>query len=494
MLGNVYWRRGISQSLTPTNIKRNRIEAVQGTMANGSRPIPGSYTSSPASANARRLSYASVASGAAGQSYASPARAGAFSHLTGTTPNNSYPPQYQQDYRIPRPQSGQDSETNPNGSVPFGSTWRKPTPLPSYSRQFAHIPPYGPPMPPNSFFYPSYLRSSRYVAKLEAAHKAKLATRRESMSTHSSNPASLSTSATHANVQRIAPSHRGMTYEIVESNPPKDDSDLMPLPSRWSETEKNQGLDLLADGLELRYNGASGKVEHEAAAARADYPMSPQCGIYYYEVEIKSKTKEGMIAIGFSTQKASLERLPGWESESWAYHGDDGKTFFGEATGIRYGPTFTVGDVIGCGINFNTGQAFFTKNGVDLGCAFRDIRTTKPFPSVGMKKHTGASISVNFGRRPFLFDIDAMMAREQDFVLRDIMQAKVAGPKDKPFAEAEQVQQLVAHFLAHDGYVETARAFMEEVQAEKRALNIGKDEKIEPIPIEDDFDATNRQS
>lgn len=285
-----------------------------------------------------------------------------------------------------------------------------------------------------------------------------------------------------------------MTYEIVESNPPKDDSDLMPLPSRWSETEKNQGLDLLADGLELRYNGASGKVEHEAAAARADYPMSPQCGIYYYEVEIKSKTKEGMIAIGFSTQKASLERLPGWESESWAYHGDDGKTFFGEATGIRYGPTFTVGDVIGCGINFNTGQAFFTKNGVDLGCAFRDIRTTKPFPSVGMKKHTGASISVNFGRRPFVFDIDAMMAREQDFVLRDIMQAKVAGPKDKPFAEAEQVQQLVAHFLAHDGYVETARAFMEEVQAEKRALNIGKDEKIEPIPIEDDFDATNRQS
>jgi len=279
----------------------------------------------------------------------------------------------------------------------------------------------------------------------------------------------------------------------VESNPPKDDSELMPLPSRWSETEKNPGLELLADGLELRYNGASGKVEHEAAAARADYPMSPQCGIYYYEVEIKGKTKEGMIAIGFSTQKASLERLPGWESESWAYHGDDGKTFFGEATGIRYGPTFTVGDVVGCGINFNTGQAFFTKNGVDLCCAFRDIRTSNLFPSIGMKKHTGAWISVNFGKRPFVFDIDGMMAREQEFVFRDIMQAKVAGSKD-PFAEAEQVQQLVAHFLAHDGYVETARAFVEEVQAEKRALNIGKDEEIESIPIEDDFDATNRQS
>jgi hypothetical protein len=284
-----------------------------------------------------------------------------------------------------------------------------------------------------------------------------------------------------------------MTYEIVESNPPKDDPDLMPLPSRWSETEKNSGLDLLGDGLELRYNGASGKVEHEAAAARADYPMSPQCGIYYYEVEIKNKTKEGMIAIGFSTQKASLDRLPGWESESWAYHGDDGKTFFGEATGRVYGPTFTVGDVIGCGINFSSGQAFFTKNGVNLGCAFREIRNPRPFPSIGMKKHTGAWVSVNFGQRPFLFDIDAMMAKEQDFVHTAIMQTNMAGAKD-PFADAELVQQLVAHFLAHDGYVETARAFLEEMQTEKRALSIGKDEQVESVAVEDDFDATNRQS
>ena len=284
-----------------------------------------------------------------------------------------------------------------------------------------------------------------------------------------------------------------MTYEIVESNPPKDDPDLMPLPSRWSDTEKHTGLELLGDGVELRYNGASGKIEHEAAAARADYPMSPQCGIYYYEVEIKNKAKECMIAIGFSTRKASLDRLPGWESESWAYHGDDGKTFFGEATGRPYGPTFAIGDIIGCGINFNTGQAFFTKNGVDLGCAFREIRNLKPFPCIGMKKHTGAWIKVNFGQRPFLFDIDGMMAREQEFIQRDIVHTKVSGIKT-PFVEVELVQQLVAHFLAHDGYVETARAFMEEVQAEKRALSTKKDEQIETVEIEDDFDATNRQS
>ncbi len=82
-----------------------------------------------------------------------------------------------------------------------------------------------------------------------------------------------------------------------------------------------------------------------------------------------------MIGIGFSNNKASVERLPGWEHESWAYHGDDGKSFLGEnqGQGRQYGPTFGVNDTVGCGVNFSTGCAFFTKNGVFLGM-FRTLR------------------------------------------------------------------------------------------------------------------------
>ena len=78
-----------------------------------------------------------------------------------------------------------------------------------------------------------------------------------------------------------------------------------------------------------------------------------------------------MIGVGFSSNKASLERLPGWEHESWAYHGDDGKTFSGESPGQGrpYGQTFGVNDTIGCGVNFSSGCAFFTKNGNYLGMA-----------------------------------------------------------------------------------------------------------------------------
>ena len=62
-----------------------------------------------------------------------------------------------------------------------------------------------------------------------------------------------------------------------------------------------------------------------------------------------------------------LTRSPGLEPESWAYHGDDGHTYCCQASGKHYGPPYGTGDVIGCGINFRTGSAFFTKNGDNLG-------------------------------------------------------------------------------------------------------------------------------
>lgn len=74
-----------------------------------------------------------------------------------------------------------------------------------------------------------------------------------------------------------------------------------------------------------------------------------------------------LIGIGFSGPKVNLNRLPGWESESWAYHGDDGFSFACTASGKHYGPKFSTMDVIGCGVNFRTNTAFFTKNGNYLG-------------------------------------------------------------------------------------------------------------------------------
>jgi SPRY domain len=59
--------------------------------------------------------------------------------------------------------------------------------------------------------------------------------------------------------------------------------------------------------------------------------------------------------------------MPGWDSGSWGYHGDDGKLFSESSRGKSYGPTYGKGDTVGCGIDFPKCELFFVKNGVRIG-------------------------------------------------------------------------------------------------------------------------------
>lgn len=59
--------------------------------------------------------------------------------------------------------------------------------------------------------------------------------------------------------------------------------------------------------------------------------------------------------------------------------------------------------------------------------------------------------------------------------------------------ETDLIQALVLQFLKHDGYVETARAFAEDMRKQKEALNLDPDVKVAGVNILDDEDANNRQ-
>lgn len=61
--------------------------------------------------------------------------------------------------------------------------------------------------------------------------------------------------------------------------------------------------------------------------------------------------------------------MPGWDDISWGYHSDDGKAFHeGDAPdGKPYSVTYGTGDVIACHIDQSKGNAYFTKNGQNLG-------------------------------------------------------------------------------------------------------------------------------
>ena len=112
------------------------------------------------------------------------------------------------------------------------------------------------------------------------------------------------------------------------------------------------------------------------------------------------------IAVGLSSSKFSADcRLPGWDSESYGYHGDDGGLFHGNGRQIsEYGTRFGIGDIVGCGINYKTKTIFFTLTGVHLGDAFHNVSGIL-YPTVGIDAQV--NITFNFGRKPFKFQLNS---------------------------------------------------------------------------------------
>lgn len=234
---------------------------------------------------------------------------------------------------------------------------------------------------------------------------------------------------------------------------PKVDETKTPLPRSWSSKDKYSLIGLSQNNLKVHYKGM-GKTHKDAASVRATQPIPAACGIYYFEVKIVSKGRDGYMGIGLSTQGVNMNRLPGWEKNSYGYHGDDGHSFCSSGNGKEYGPTFTTGDVIGCGLNLIDNTCFYTKNGVNLGIAFTDLPPNL-YPTVGLQT-PGEVVDANFGQNPFVYDIEEVM-KEVHAKTRHTIQTF-------PFTDKEglwqtTLQKIVSTYLVHHGYCATAEAF-----------------------------------
>uniref|UniRef100_M3ZUC3 RAN binding protein 10 n=1 Tax=Xiphophorus maculatus TaxID=8083 RepID=M3ZUC3_XIPMA len=222
-----------------------------------------------------------------------------------------------------------------------------------------------------------------------------------------------------------------------------------PLPRSWSPKDKYSYIGLSQNNLRVHYKG-HGKNHKDAASVRATHPIPAACGIYYFEVKIVSKGRDGYMGIGLSAQGVNMNRLPGWDKHSYGYHGDDGHSFCSSGTGQPYGPTFTTGDVIGCCVNLINNTCFYTKNGISLGLSLPNL-----YPTVGLQT-PGEIVDANFGQQPFVFDIEDYMSE---------WRAKIHGmitsfPIGERLGEWQAVlQNMVSSYLVHHGYCATATAF-----------------------------------
>jgi hypothetical protein len=220
---------------------------------------------------------------------------------------------------------------------------------------------------------------------------------------------------------------------------------------------KNNFIEILPGNLLCQYQGP-GKADSDAAAVRTDNPIPVSAGIYYFEVKIISKGRDGYISIGFQAASVPLSRLPGWEPLSWGYHGDDGYSFAGSGTGKQYGPTFTTGDVVGCIINFINSTATYTKNGMILGPAFQNIATNIPlYPAIGLRT-PGEICEANFGQSPFRFDIYQHCIDEKSKAFNSVLEQPLT---------TSQMNQILVEYLIQSGYQQTAHEMYQKTAQSK---------------------------
>ncbi|KAH8834895.1 hypothetical protein DL96DRAFT_1572181 [Flagelloscypha sp. PMI_526] len=250
---------------------------------------------------------------------------------------------------------------------------------------------------------------------------------------------------------------------------------------------RNPLLSVAPNGRELTFHGASCSGDKESAAARTNFAIPPACGVYYYEVKILNKGHPG-----FAGPNVKTSRLPGWEPNSWGFHADDGHVFQQERNGSAYGPSFGTGDVIGCGIDFSSGRAFYTRNGAFLGPVFENVgKNCELYPTIGMRHH-GESIFANFGHEPFVYDIDYYVRATRQATWERLMNGPVNARvlntsrlhdfednKDgishssriPPAATDDQskafLNGLIGAYLSHHGYSKTLKAFEQQAQTRR---------------------------
>ncbi|KAI9007974.1 concanavalin A-like lectin/glucanase domain-containing protein [Phycomyces nitens] len=310
--------------------------------------------------------------------------------------------------------------------------------------------------------YPSYLKGTVYEQLANEQYKI-YCKKRSTDPGIPRNP-----SQTQSNALDYPKSLRAMsTLQIQDTLTERLVANDLRLPTAWNPDQKGEFVEMSQDHLQLSYEGI-GKKDSDIAAVRANFPMRHQCGIYYFEVEIISKGVDGHIGIGFCWPSSKLNRLPGWEVHSWGYHGDDGHIFSGPETSRKYGPKFSTGDIIGCGVDFRDMTAFYTKNGVHLGTAFKNITGNILYPFVGFKTK-GEKIRANFGSQKYKYDIEQYIKSERTQMQDSVYQstplcldparpAKVDRPSIEESKSKDVMNALVLDYLDYYGYYNTAQA------------------------------------
>ena len=154
--------------------------------------------------------------------------------------------------------------------------------------------------------------------------------------------------------------------------------------------DRGPALAVSADGLTCQ-----SREQREWHGARATRGVTNR-GKYYYEATVKD---EGLCRVGFSTDQASLDL--GTCKFSFGFGGTGKKS--NNKQFDSYGRAFGKEEVLGCYLDLDSYEIYYTINGEDQGKAFsisNQLKGHNFFPSVVLKN---AEMKFNFGDSPFKY-------------------------------------------------------------------------------------------
>ncbi|KAG4975498.1 hypothetical protein JHK86_034972 [Glycine max] len=178
----------------------------------------------------------------------------------------------------------------------------------------------------------------------------------------------------------------------------------------------------------------------------ADEPAPWKNLLYYFEIYVKDADFKGKIAIGFTLALFLMNIEPWWEDLIAGHESSHGVLYSGDED---TGSTFLSGDVIGAGINYSTNEFFFCKNGELVHSVPNNLSNRGLYPTIAvLSQHE--EMHVNFGQKPFAFNLKDFEARE-----RRKQQQKIEEISLSP----QVTYSLIRSYLLHSGYEDTFNSF-----------------------------------
>ncbi|EAR89640.3 Ran-binding protein in the microtubule-organising centre protein (macronuclear) [Tetrahymena thermophila SB210] len=183
---------------------------------------------------------------------------------------------------------------------------------------------------------------------------------------------------------------------------------------------------------------------------QTDYVSSREDIIFYYEVEMIEMSDQSDICVGLGISTFPVHKQPGFSKKAKCSFGckKNGEIRCSKIKSTQKVKPWGQGNVIGCGYNYITNEIFFTNDG-EYKAAFTIVRNYQ-FIGIISLSYFRDKVRINFGQRPFKFDIRSLIADYKAQIQKQISTQK---------CDLFEVHKLVQQYLYLNGYFDSLQSF-----------------------------------